>query len=201
MGRNQRALQKAARELGGAALVVQADVTRPSDVTGAFRTIRRRTSRLDALVNNAGVFTYKPFVRTTVKEWQANIESNLTSVFLVTQAALPLLKHGTGAHVVNILSISSRIPFANCSAYTASKFGALGLTGVLRKELRPLGIRVTAILPGSTNTRMAGEFDFPVDRRKLIQPKDVATAVLSALLQPQRTTIEEILLMPSAGKL
>jgi NADP-dependent 3-hydroxy acid dehydrogenase YdfG len=146
------------------------------------------------------VFTYKPFARTTLAEWQKNIDTNLTALFLTTRAALPLLSSCRG-HVVNILSISSREAYPNCSAYSASKFGALGFTRVLREELRPLGIRVTAILPGSTNTRLKNEFDFSVRVRELIQPKDVAGAVLGALLQPRRTAVEEIVLMPSRGSL
>lgn len=201
IGRDRRGLAKAARELGGGAKVAVADLTRASAVRRAFREIRKSAGRLDALVNNAGVFTFKPFVRTTLADWQANLASNLTSLFLVTQAALPLLRRGRDAHLINILSVSSRVAFANCSAYSASKFGALGLTRVLRKELRALGIRVTAILPGSVNTRMADEFDFPVDRAQLLQPEDVAEAVLAALLQPARTTVEEIHLMPSSGTL
>jgi 3-oxoacyl-[acyl-carrier protein] reductase len=201
IGRDRRGLAKAAGELGGAAHVAVADVTRRAEVRRAFREIRKHTGRLDALVNNAGVFTFKPFVRTTLKDWQSNLAANLTSLFLVTQAALPLLRRGRDAQLVNILSVSSLVAFANCSAYSASKFGALGLTRVLRKELRALGIRVTAILPGSVNTRMADEFDFPVDRAKLLQPEDVAEAVLAALLQPPRTTVEEIHLMPSSGRL
>lgn len=104
-------------------------------------------------------------------------------------------------HLVNILSVSSRDSFANCSAYTASKFGALGLTRVLALELRARGIRVTAILPGATNTRMISEFGFPVNRDEIIQPADVAEAVLGALLAPPRATVEEIVLTPSKGSL
>jgi NADP-dependent 3-hydroxy acid dehydrogenase YdfG len=70
---------------------------------------------------------------------------------------------------------------------------------VLRKELRGEGIRVTAILPGMTNTRMKQEFDFPVPGEDLIQPQDVAATVLMALAQPRNATVEEILVMPSGG--
>lgn len=199
VGRDRKALRRAARQVPGDPLPIVANVTRPADITHLFRTVRRRCGRLDVLVNGAGVFTYKPFARTTLRDWRANLETNLTSIFLTTQAALPLFERGRGGHLVNILSISSRQTFPNCAAYCASKFGALGLTGVLREELRDRGIRVTAILPGSTDTRLAKEFDFPVDRTKLIQPEDVAAAVLGAILQPARTTVEEILLMPSSG--
>lgn len=201
VGRDRKALRRAAAGIPGESLPVVADVTRPGDVATLFRAVRRRYGRLDVLVNNAGVFIYKPFARTTLKDWRANIETNLTAFFLTTRAALPLLERSRGAHLVNILSVSSRSAFANCSAYCAAKFGALGLTRVLREEFRSRGIRVTAILPGSTDTRLVKAFDFPVDRAKLIQPEDVAEAVLAALLQPLRATVEEIHLMPSSGKL
>jgi NAD(P)-dependent dehydrogenase (short-subunit alcohol dehydrogenase family) len=199
IGRDRRALAKAAREVGGESVVAVADLTRSTDVLRAFRGIRKEVKRLDALINNAGVFIFKPFVRTSLADWERTLAANLTSLFVVTQAALPLLRRGREPHLLNILSVSSRVAFAKCSAYTASKFGALGLTQVLRKELSPLGIRVSAVLPGSTNTRMAGEFDFPVDRRKLLQPADVAEAVLAALVQPKHALVEEIHLMSSGG--
>jgi 3-oxoacyl-[acyl-carrier protein] reductase len=200
VARDRRALAQAARQVPRS-VAVGADVTRPAEVTRLFRAVRRRFGRLDALVNSAGVFTYKPFARTTFKDWQTNLAANLTALFLTTRAALPLLEHSRAAQLVNVLSVSSLRAFPNCSAYTAAKFGALGLTRVLGEELRPKRIRVTAVLPGSTDTRAVKAFGFPVDRRKLMQPTDVAEAVLGALLQPTRTTLEEILLMPSAGSL
>jgi NAD(P)-dependent dehydrogenase (short-subunit alcohol dehydrogenase family) len=201
VARNRKHLRASAKKIQGAPLPVVADVTRPTEVARLFRTLHRHHKKLDVLVNSAGVFTYKPFVRTTLQDWRANLDTNLTALFLTTRAALPLLQRSPAAHIVNILSVSSRSAFRNCSAYCAAKFGALGLTRVLREEFRPLGIRVTAILPGSTDTRMVKAFDFPVDRAKLIQPQDIAEAVLAALLQPSRTTVEEVFLMPSAGRL
>ena len=201
VARDKKALRAAAEKVQGDPLTVGADVTSPADVAKLFRTLQRRYKHLNVLVNSAGVFTYKPFERTTLQDWRVGLETNLTSLFLMTRAALPLLKRSRGAHIVNILSVSSRSAFRNCSAYCAAKFGALGLTRVLREEFRPLGIRVTAILPGPTDTRMVKAFDFPIDRTKLIQPEDIGEAVLAALLQPPRTTVEEVHLMPSAGRL
>ena len=132
--------------------------------------MQKQIRRLDVLINNAGVFTFKPFARTTLEDWRRNIETNLTSIFLTTQAALPLLKRSQG-DVVNILSISSRVAFPNCSAYSAAKFGALGLTGVLRRELRAEGIRVTAVLPGMTQTRMKRSWISPCAARTCCNPK------------------------------
>jgi NAD(P)-dependent dehydrogenase (short-subunit alcohol dehydrogenase family) len=199
VARNEAALRKAGEEVPGGVLVVRADVTRPTQVQRLFKVVRRKMGRLDVLINNAGVFTYKPFVSTSLEDWRRNLDTNLTALFLCIRAALPLLRRSRAPHLVNILSVSSLQPFANCAAYTASKFGALGLTRVLREELRPWKIRVTAILPGSTNTRLTDQFGFPVCRLDLIQPTDVAEAVFAVLAQPPRTTVEEILLMPSQG--
>jgi len=200
VGRNRGPLARAAAQLPGTVMSVPADVTQPLGVTRLIAAVQKQIRRLDVLINNAGVFTYKPFAKTTLEDWRRNLATNLTSIFLTTRAALPLLKRSQG-DVVNILSISSRAAFPNCSAYTAAKFGAWGLTGVLRRELRAVGIRVTAVFPGMTETRMKDELDFSVRGEDLLQPEDVAAAVLSALVQPRRATVEEILLMPSAGAL
>lgn len=198
VARDRAALKRAAQKLPGTVLSFPADVTKPGDVKRLFSAVSTRVRRLDVLINNAGVFTFKPFAKTTLDDWRQNIETNLTSIFLITQVGLPLLKRSKG-DVINILSISSRIGFPNCSAYTAAKFGARGLTSVLRRELRAHGIRVMAVLPGMTETAMKDEFDFPVRTSDLLQPQDVADAVFSALIQPRRATAEEIFLMPSAG--
>jgi NAD(P)-dependent dehydrogenase (short-subunit alcohol dehydrogenase family) len=198
VARHRGPLQQAAAQLPGALMTLPADVTKPGDVKRLFATVQKRVHRLDVLINNAGVFTFKPFARTTLDDWGRNLETNLTSLFLTTQAALPMLRRSRG-DVVNILSISSRVSFPNCSAYSASKYGALGLTDVLRKELRAFGVRVIAILPGMTNTRMKNEFGSPIRAQDLLQPEDVAAAVRSALEQPRRATVEEVMLVPSGG--
>lgn len=199
VARDKKALTAARKKVGNRAGAMAADVARPSDVDRLFRLVKRRYGRLDILVNCAGAFTYVPFSGTTLEDWQNNIETNLTSLFLTTKAALPLFERSRHPHLVNILSSSSQHAFPNCSAYTAAKFGALGLTRVLRKELRPQGIRVTAVLPGLTDTQMLQEFGFEIPRDRVMQPEDVADAVIAALRQPARTAVEEVMLMPSGG--
>src|SRR5579863_557135 len=111
--RSREPLARAATQLPGTLMSMATDVTKAGDVKRLLTAVQKRFRRLDVVVNNAGVFTYKPFAKTTPEDWQRNIATNLTSIFLVTQAALPLLKRSHG-DVINILSVSSRVPFANC---------------------------------------------------------------------------------------
>ena len=149
-----RKLAAAWNAAGGRAEALSADVTREREVNRLIARVKKRSGRLDILINNAGVFTYKPFEKTTLEDWRSNIDTNLTGTFLCTRAALPLLKRKRGGHILNIISVAGREAYENCSAYCASKFGALGLSRVLAEELRPFGIRVTAILPGPVRTKM-----------------------------------------------
>ena len=186
---------------GGRAEAVAADITRERQVNSLLARVQKRAPRLDILINNAGVFTYKPFGKTTLDDWRRNIDTNLTGTFLCTRAALPLLKGIRGGHILNIISVAGEEAYENCSAYCASKFGALGLTRVLAEELRPFGIRVTAILPGPVRTKIIRQFGLRPGKGRILEPEDVARAVVEALTQPARASLEEIVLRPARGGL
>lgn len=196
-----RKLAAAWNAAGGRAEALAADVTREREVYGLIARVKKRSGRLDILINNAGVFTYKPFEKTTLEDWRSNIDTNLTGTFLCTRAALPLLKRKRGGHILNIISVAGREAYENCSAYCASKFGALGLSRVLAEELRPFGIRVTAILPGPVRTKMIQKLGLRVPKGRILEPEDVARTVVEALTQPQRASLEEIVLRPARGSL
>ena len=196
-----RKLAAAWNAAGGRAEALSADVTREREVNRLIARVKKRSGRLDILINNAGVFTYKPFGKTTLEDWRSNIDTNLTGTFLCTRAALPLLKRKRGGHILNIISVAGREGYENCSAYCASKFGALGLSRVLAEELRPFGIRVTAILPGPVRTKMVQKLGLRVPKGRILEPEDVARTVVEALTQPQRASLEEIVLRPARGSL
>lgn len=152
------------------------------------------------LVNNAGVaHALAPADQLSVETWKQVIDTNLTGTFLVTRAALPLMREG-GA-VVNNLSIAAVQPFAGMSAYNASKFGEMGFTQALREDLRKRGIRVIALMPGATDTDIWQQFWPDAPRGKMVSPETVAEAVLHAVSAPANASFDEIRVLPAAGVL
>lgn len=202
-GRDQSTLRKAARELARrkiSVLPVVCDARNPLEVEQLFKTVKTRFRRLDILINNAGVAHPNLSVaKLPVNSWMEVIGTNLTGMFLVTRAALPLMKRG-GA-IVNNLSIAAKRVFPGLSAYNASKHGALGFTNTLREELRGQGIRVIALLPGATDTSIWNAFWPDAPRKKMMPGKTVAEAVVNALTLSAESTAEELTIMPSAGTL
>ncbi len=199
-GRDQTSLQKVSRELGRTTIAYPCDVRDPHAVDAFFRAVRRDTRRLDILINNAGIAHPNLTVENLpYPVWKDVLATNLDGTFLVTQAALPLMKRG--ATIVNNLSIAATRVFAGSSAYTASKHAALGLTNTLREELRPRGIRVIAVMPGATDTDIWSTLWAQAPRKKMMSPETVAKAVVEAILLPANATLETLELLPTVGTL
>jgi len=204
-GRNQARLRTVEAQLSRTrktvrVLAVACDVRDQQSVEQLFAAIRKQFGRLDILVNSAGIaHAFTPVSKLPLEKWNDVLATNLTGMFLVTQAALPLMKRG--AIIANVLSISAKRAFPDLVAYTASKFGALGFTRTLREELRGEGIRVIALLPGATDTPIWDTLWPDAPREKMIRPATVAQALVSALKLPQESTVEELDIMPTAGAL
>ena len=202
-GRDQRALAKAGRDLErlGVQVVTQAcDVRSPESVDYLFAVTRGLHRPLHVLVNNAGIGHANLSVgELPYPTWSAVIETNLTGVFLVTQAALAVMKRG--GTIVNNLSIAAERVFAGSAAYNASKHGALGLTDTLREELRPRGIRVIALMPGATDTEIWQTLWPKAPRKKMMSADTIAQIVVNTVLLPENSAVEKLVVMPAAGTL
>jgi 3-oxoacyl-[acyl-carrier protein] reductase len=202
-GRDLNRLHVAAEELSKTksnVTPIACDVRDPASVEKLFQEIGKHYSTIDVLINNAGVaHTLAPVDQLPVETWKEVIDTNLTGTFLVTRAALPLMR--PGGTIVNNLSVAALQPFAGMSAYNASKFGALGFTHALREDLRQRGIRVVALLPGATDTEIWSQFWPGAPREKMISAEAVAQVVLHAVSTPADTAIEEIRIGPTAGVL
>jgi NAD(P)-dependent dehydrogenase (short-subunit alcohol dehydrogenase family) len=146
------------------ALALTCDVADTAGISNAVETIEKQFGRLDALVNNAGVATFKPLLETTHAEWERVLAVNLSGPFLTVQAAAPLMARNGGGAIVNITSISGLRASTLRVAYGTSKAALDHLTKQQAAELASLGIRVNAIAPGPVDTAMAKAVHSPAIR-------------------------------------
>ena len=194
-----KAVEREIKERGGEALAIVCDVGVQEEVEGFIEEVSRISGGINVLVNNAGVAFVESVSRLDLSKWEQTIRVNLTGAFLMTKYALGFMREGS--HIFNIASIASKAGLPNWSAYCASKSGLLGFTNSLREELRIIGIKVTAIIPGPTDTPLWKEIPGNWDRTKMIKPEDIAIAVVNIYKQPRETLTEEIVIMPIGGVL
>jgi NAD(P)-dependent dehydrogenase (short-subunit alcohol dehydrogenase family) len=143
-------IRAVAREVGGReVLPVQADIRSSGQVAAMFEKVIATLGRLDLLVNNAGVQTFKPLLDVTEEEWDLVIDTNLKGCFLCTQQAGRYMKDHGGGAIVNLGSGCNKLAFPRLVAYTASKGGIEMFTKEAAVELGPYGIRVNCVAPGS----------------------------------------------------
>lgn len=195
------AVAQCIRENGGEALAVAADVTQSNQVEHLMHLAVNHCGQIDILVNNAGQGKFGKITEFELDGWNTVIESNLTSLFLCSKYALgPMLSRKSG-QIINVLSVAAKTIFSGASAYCAAKAGALALTRVLSEEVRGENVRVTAVLPGATQTPFWDEIDQHPDFDQMLKPTHVAEAILSVAKQPLGMVIEEIKVAPPLGVL
>jgi NAD(P)-dependent dehydrogenase (short-subunit alcohol dehydrogenase family) len=127
------------------------------------------------------------------------LDTHVVGTFLCAREALRLMRPARRGHIVNVSSHAAQRAFADCSGYTAAKAGQLGFTRVLAEEARPYDIRVTALLPGATDTPIWDERP-GFDRAKMMRPEAVAEIVVELVTRPG-VAIEELVVTPPAGAL
>ena len=136
--------------LGGEAVALQGDFSRPADIARVFAEIRERFGRLDVLVNNAGVYSFGPIEQVTAEEFHRQFDLNVLGVLLATGEATKLM--GAGGSIINIGSAVGSMPPAYSAIYSATKGAVDNITISLSKELGPRKIRVNALNPGLVAT-------------------------------------------------
>lgn len=186
--RDREGLEGAAAEIvaaGGRARATVCDVTHTDSVTAAVEAVRRSSSRVRVVVNNAGAVVRARTVDTTDDAWRHVMAVNLEGTFRVTRALLPMLE--AGARIVNIASRAGREGTPMLAAYCAAKHGVVGFTRSLAVELRAAKVSVNAVCPGSVDTAMLRE-GIP-DASPDMSPDDIAkTVVFLAADAPEQLT-------------
>jgi NAD(P)-dependent dehydrogenase (short-subunit alcohol dehydrogenase family) len=176
----------------GSTLVERCDVSSPDDVARAFSSVEAQLGPVDVLVNNAGVNAGFDPASMSVDEWDTFFAVDLRSMWLCARAVLPRMRERGGGSIVNVASIQAILTQAGTFPYAAAKAGVLGLTRSLALEEGPFGIRVNAVSPGYTRTRLvvdalqatadseAAEREIAAKHalRRIAEPEEVASMIV-----------------------
>jgi len=188
-------LELAIEKIGGKAISVVGDSREEETARKAVESALGKFGKLDILINCVGMGYYKNIVDTSPAEFDEMMDTNVRSTFLFTRFAVPhMIEQGSGI-ILMIASMAGIYGFAGQAVYCASKFAEVGFTQSLDKELRPHGIKVGAICPGGTKTEFAlgkGRTKESVAKSGMLEPEDVAGAVLLACTQSSKSRIIEI---------
>jgi NADP-dependent 3-hydroxy acid dehydrogenase YdfG len=167
------------------------DVTIESDVVAGFESCLTAFGTIDALLNNAGLGLVSPDLSTTdLSTFEDMMNINVKGVFLCNREALKVMKANKSGHILTVISMAGQRTNPNAPIYCASKFGARGLSSGLADQALKLGIKVTDINPGPTDSNYWGDRQVP--REKFLKVEDVARVIVFVLNQPEYVLIREI---------
>ncbi len=180
-------------------LTYQADVSKKSDVLEFARHVREHWPQLDVLINNAGIFLPGAVTEERDGTLETLMETNVYSAYHLTRALLPMLLPQGSGHIFNMCSIASFMSYPNGGSYSITKFALLGFSKVLREELKPKGIKVTALMPGAAWSDSWQGANYPYER--LMPAEDIAKTVWAAYNLSDSTVVEELVIRPQLGDL
>jgi short-subunit dehydrogenase len=182
---------------GGRAIVIPADLAKPEEPARVISETIAATGRLDALINNAGVFTAAPVDAIDAAHVATMFPLNLRAPMLLAAAAIPHLTV-QGGTIINVTSVAADATFAGCAAYAATKAGLEAWSRVAREELRSRGIRVGVIAPGATDSEVwPAETTF--DRTRMCRAEDIAAAIRVMVEAPASTSFDRLVVTPPGG--
>ena len=189
------ALKKEAESLGTEAIAVTGDAREEETARRTVAAAKERFGRLDILINNTGVGNYKNLVDTSAEEYDEMMDVNVRSTFLFTRHTVPVMLEQKSGTILMISSMAGIYGFGGEAVYCMTKFAQVGFAQALDKELRPSGIKVGVICPGGVKTEFAlgkGRTEQSVTQSDMLDPEDVASAVVLACTQSAKSRIIQI---------
>ena len=191
---------------GGKALAVACDVTDEEQAHDLIRKAKDELGRVDILVNNAGVMQLSKIQKGLSDEWRTMFEVNVLGLLYATDAAIEVMKEQGSGHLVNISSLASRGTRPGLGVYSGTKMAVNGISESLRQELLEYNIRVTMVEPGVVETELPDHItdeeaseglNAMLEQLEPLKAEDIANAIVYIVTQPQRVSINEILIRPS----
>jgi len=154
---------------------------------------------IDVIVNNLGMFTPTSILDDADDTFEKQVNTNLMPTYELYRFFGKAMQAAHKGHFFNICSVASLNPIAQAGAYSVTKYALLGLTKVMRLEMQEHGVKVTAIIPGSTLTDSWK--DAVVDKNTMVLPEDIASAIINIYRMSAGANVDEIIIKPAPGQL
>ncbi|MBK9380163.1 MAG: SDR family oxidoreductase [Chitinophagaceae bacterium] len=195
--RNAEKLDLVAKEIGiSAEKTFAVDISIPEQITALKENYFSVFPNLDILVNAAGIGIIKPVESLSGDEFLRTLNYNLYGPFLLVKAFLPAMKEAKKGLIINIPGVLGKVPMAGAAAYSASKFGLVGMMQSIREEIKRTDIRITNIFMGGVDSPFWDTIDLRVQREKMIQAEEAAKAIWFLCQQPVSGVVSEMVLQP-----
>lgn len=154
------------KNLGGRAIVVHCDVTRPADIDKVMETATKELGGVDVMINNAGVSAGGYMEKISLEDWNWILDINLKSVIYGCRAVIPIFKKQKSGYIINVASYAGLVCLPEMSSYNVAKAGVIAISETLRTELSPLGIGVSVVCPSFIKTNLMDQFRSPDARQR-----------------------------------
>ncbi len=172
------------------------DISKPEQVAALKTAYFQQNTGVDILINAAGSGIIKQMDMLDEVEFMQTINNNLFAVFLLMKAFLPAMKEVKKGLVINIPGILGKVPMAGAAAYSASKYGLVGMMQSIREELKRTDIRITNLFLGGVDSPFWDTIDLKVQREKMVQSEEAARAIWFLCQQPRSGVVSEMVLQP-----
>jgi 3-oxoacyl-[acyl-carrier protein] reductase len=191
--RTQKEIDSAVKEIksfgNGQIIGRKCDVSVYSQVNNLVNEALEIYGRIDVLINNAGITYVKKLIDTSEEQWDHTLDVNLKGAFLLCKVIVPhMIKNNCGV-IINVSSGAGKVGFEDISAYCASKFGMIGLTESLAREVANYNIRVMTICPGEVATKMQDDVDaryYELNKDKMLHPRTVAEKITEMIFNDNK---------------
>ncbi len=177
---------------GGKAVGIAVDISMKSGIEKLIDTAKREFGTVDILINNAAVLYNTGFLDVTEAEWDQVMNINLKAVFMLSQAALRIMKEKRAGYIINISSTAALQVPAGLTTYGTSKKAIVGLSEALYETAKEFGVKVSVLYPGMTDTEMLRGFNPPVEPNRWMLPEDIVGCILFLLGQSDRVVVRDI---------
>ena len=196
-GRNVEKLHQVAKDNNVSAEKTFAlDISQPEAVNELREKYFAQLTSIDILINAAGIGIIKSMDTISEIDFLQSLNYNLYAPFLLVKAFLPAMKEVKKGLIINIPGVLGKVPMAGAAAYSASKYGLVGMMQSIREELKRTDIRITNLFLGGVDSPFWDTIDLKVQREKMIQAEEAAKAIWFLCQQPSSGVVSEMVLQP-----